>query len=51
MPGLNALDDRDAIRAMVRGVGAAELVTVAADGDPVATRLPVIWDDDGGRLV
>ena len=36
---------------MVRGVGAAELVTVAADGYPAATRLPVIWDEDGGRLV
>jgi transcriptional regulator len=51
VPRFNALDDPDAIRAMVRGIGAAELVTVGADGYPTATRLPVIWDEDGGRLV
>jgi transcriptional regulator len=51
VPRFNALDDVDAIREMVRGVGAAELVTVTADGYPAATRLPVIWDQAGGRLV
>jgi transcriptional regulator len=51
VPRFNALDDLDAIRAMVRGIGAAELVTVGADGYPAATRLPVIWDEDEGRLV
>jgi transcriptional regulator len=50
-PRFNQLDDPDSIRAMVHGVGAAELVTVAADGYPAATRLPVIWDEDEGRLV
>ena len=49
VPRFNALDDLDAIRAMVRGIGAAELVTVGEDGYPLATRLPVVWEDD--RLV
>jgi transcriptional regulator len=49
VPRFNALDDDEAIRAMVRGIGAAELVTVGEDGYPLATRLPVVWEDD--RLV
>jgi transcriptional regulator len=49
VPRFSALDDADAIRAMVRAVGSAELVTVGDDGYPLATRLPVVWDDD--RLV
>ena len=51
VPRFNTLDDLAAIRAMVHGVGAAELVTVSGDGYPAATRLPVIWDEAGGRLV
>jgi transcriptional regulator len=51
VPRFNALDDSDAIRAMVHGIGAAELVTVGPDGYPAASRLPVIWDEDDGRLV
>ena len=49
VPRFNALDDQDAIRAVVRAVGAGELVTVGADGYPLATRLPVVWEGD--RLV
>lgn len=49
IPHFNAWDDRDEIVAMVRAVGAAQLVTVDAAGAPQATLLPVIWDDD--RLV
>ena len=49
VPRFNALDDVDELRALVRAVGSAELVTVGHDGYPVATLLPVIWDDD--RLV
>jgi transcriptional regulator len=49
VPRFNALDDIDAIRAMVRAIGSAELVTVGDDGYPLATRLPVVWDGD--RLV
>ncbi len=49
VPRFNALDDAAAIRAMVTGIGSAELVTVGEDGYPLATRLPVVWDGD--RLV
>ena len=49
VPRFNAVDDPDAIQAMVRAIGAAELVTVGEDGYPLATRLPVVWEDD--RLV
>src|SRR4249919_4182743 len=49
VPRFNALDDDAAIRAMVRGIGTAELITVGEDGYPLATRLPVVWEDD--RLV
>jgi transcriptional regulator len=51
VPVFNALDDRDAIMAMVAGIGAAELVSVGPDGYPLATRLPVVWDADRDRLV
>jgi transcriptional regulator len=49
VPRFNALDDDQAVRAMVRSVGAGELITVGEDGYPLATRLPVVWEDD--RLV
>jgi transcriptional regulator len=49
VPRFNALEDEEAIRAMVRAIGAGELVTVGEDGYPLATRLPVVWDGD--RLV
>jgi len=49
VPRINALDDAAAVRAMVTGIGSAELVTVGEDGYPLATRLPVVWDGD--RLV
>ncbi len=49
VPRFNALDDLDGIRAMVRAIGSAELVTVGEDGYPLATRLPVVWEGD--RLI
>jgi len=49
VPHFNALDDAGEIRAMVGAVGSAHLITVGADGYPMATLLPVIWDDE--RLV
>ena len=49
VPRFNAMDDAGEIRALVAAAGAAELVTVAPDGFPAATLLPVIWDGD--RLV
>ena len=39
----------DEVRGFVEGVGTAQLVTVAGDGAPDATFLPVLWRDD--RLV
>lgn len=46
VPHFNNLEDEAEVRALVAAVGAAELVTVGADGFPLATRLPVVWDDD-----
>lgn len=48
VPPFNRMPD-DELRPLVEAVGAAELVTVGAEGYPVATRLPVIWSGD--RLV
>ena len=49
VPRFHALDDDEAIRQLVRDIGAAELITTGEDGYPLATRLPVVWEDD--RLV
>jgi transcriptional regulator len=48
VPPFNHLPD-DELGPLVAAVGAAELVSVDADGFPVATRLPVIWSGD--RLI
>ena len=48
VPRFNVMPD-DEVREFVAGVGTAQLVTVAADGTPEATFLPVLWRDD--RLV
>lgn len=45
VPRFNAMEDKDEIRSLVTAVGSAELVTVDATGAPIATLLPVIWDD------
>jgi transcriptional regulator len=51
VPHFNAMpqDPDDPVRAFVAAVGTAQVVTVAADGTPDATLLPVLWDGD--RLV
>jgi transcriptional regulator len=46
VPHFNAMTDDEAIRRMVADVGSAQLVTVGADGYPLATLLPVIWNGD-----
>ena len=51
VPHFNAMDDPAEIRAFVTAVGSAELVTVGADGTPIATLLPVLWSEDGGTVV
>jgi transcriptional regulator len=45
-PSFNRVDDETQARRMVAAVGAAELVTVGADGYPQATLLPVLWRGD-----
>lgn len=51
IPRFNAMDDPDDIRTFVESVGSAELVTVAADGTPLATLLPILWSADGGTVI
>ncbi len=48
VPRFNVMPD-DEVRDFVAGVGTAQLVTVAEDGTPEATFLPVLWRED--RLV
>ncbi len=49
IPHVNAIDDIGDIRAFVAAMRVAQLVTADADGTPIATLLPVIWD--GNRIV
>ena len=49
VPHFNALEDQAEIVRMVETVGSVELITTGPDGYPLATLLPVVWDDD--RLV
>jgi transcriptional regulator len=50
VPTAFRVEDAAEIVALVRSVGIADLVTVATDGTPVATRLPILWDGEQ-RLV
>jgi len=45
IPPFNA-SSPDEIRAMVAAVGSGEIITVGADGYPVSTLLPVLWQGD-----
>jgi transcriptional regulator len=51
VPRFNALDGVPEIQALVMQVGSAQLVTAGADGYPLASMLPVIWEPAGSRLV
>ena len=51
VPHFNALDGVAEIQSLVTAVGSAQLITTAADGYPLASLLPVIWEPDGNRLV
>jgi transcriptional regulator len=51
IPHFNAMDDPDEIRRFVESVGSAEIVTVGADGTPVATLLPILWSADGATVI
>jgi transcriptional regulator len=46
VPHFNAVEDEAEIRRMVAGIGTAQLITVGADGFPLATLLPVLWEGD-----
>ena len=46
VPHFNAMTDDPAIRQMVAEIGSAQLITVDADGYPLATLLPVLWTGD-----
>lgn len=43
VPRFNAVEDEQELRAMVAGIGSAQLVTVGQDGYPLATLLPIVW--------
>ena len=45
VPHFNAIPDESEIRRMVAEIGSAQLITVGADGFPLATLLPVVWKD------
>jgi transcriptional regulator len=44
-PSFNRIDDDDEIRRFVAAARSAEFVTVDADGFPVATLLPIMWNE------
>lgn len=50
IPHVNAVEPA-AVGPFVRSVGAADLVTVAADGTPVSTLMPVVWLEEESRVV
>ncbi|MCW2748365.1 MAG: transcriptional regulator [Nocardioidaceae bacterium] len=45
------MDDPAEIRGFVEAIGSAEIVSVDADGVPVATLLPILWSADGGTII
>lgn len=45
VPRFNVMPD-DQVSDFVAAIGSADVVTVGADGVPVATLLPVLWDGD-----
>ena len=49
VPHFNALEGHAELTRLVETVGSVELITTGPDGYPLATLLPVVWDDD--RLV
>lgn len=46
VPHFNAVNDQTQIREFVAAARVAQFVTVDADGTPLATLLPIIWDGD-----
>lgn len=46
VPPYNAMNNDEQMRAFVAEIGAAQLITVGADGYPASTLLPIIWTGD-----
>jgi transcriptional regulator len=46
VPSFNRMEDEAEIRRFVAAARSAEFVTVGPDGVPVATLLPIMWDND-----
>lgn len=46
VPPYNAMKDDAQMRSFVADVGAAQLITIGADGFPASTLLPVVWTGD-----
>ena len=51
IPHFNAMDDPADVRAFVEAIGSAEVVTVGADGTPIATLLPILWSADTQAVI
>ena len=51
IPHFNAMDDPADVRAFVEAIGSAEVVTVGADGTPIATLLPILWSADTQTVI
>ena len=51
IPHFNAMDDPADVRAFVEAIGSAEVVTVGADGTPLATLLPILWSADTQTVI
>jgi transcriptional regulator len=49
VPRFNAMDDETELRALVASVASAQFVTTGADGVPIATLLPILWE--GNRII
>jgi transcriptional regulator len=45
------MDDPADVRAFVEAIGSAEIVTVGADGIPLATLLPILWSADTRTVI
>lgn len=50
VPHFNAVSDEAQNRAMVAQIGAGQLVTTGAEGYPLATLLPLLWEGDTVRM-
>lgn len=50
IPHFNTMDESH-VHAFVTAIGGAEIITVGADGTPLATLLPILWSSDGGTII